>query len=64
MRYEGQLSEGKDVKVGRVRVKADPRAGSTYVYVNEGVIDSTISFGPNVFIDLSEDGLLLGLEVL
>ena len=60
----GVISEGKRVVIGRVNVETDAEGGATYVYVMEGKVHKTVPFANNVFIDVDEDGNVLGVEIL
>ena len=47
-----------------MRVTYDPEADAVYLYVGEGVIAETREVAPNVMIDLTETGELVGIELL
>jgi uncharacterized protein YuzE len=47
-----------------VRVTYDPAADAMYIYVSEGRVAETSEVVPNVMIDVTAEGELVGIELL
>lgn len=47
-----------------MRAEYDRRADALYVYVVEGVVESTQEISPDLIVDLDANGQLVGIELL
>jgi uncharacterized protein YuzE len=47
-----------------MRLTYDPEADATYLKVSDGQVDRTNEIAPDVFVDLTADGDLVGIEIL
>ena len=55
------MTEGK----GRhVQIDYDPQANAIYVQLRPGEVDDTLAVGKYIYVDVDQDGVPLGLEIL
>lgn len=47
-----------------MQIETDPQTGANYIQLRDGEIDNTLEAGKHVFVDVDEDGVPLGLEIL
>lgn len=47
-----------------MRLTYDPEADATYLKVSDGLVDRTNEIAPDVFVDLTAEGDLVGIEIL
>jgi len=47
-----------------MRLTYDPEADASYLKVSDARIDRTIEIAPDVFLDLSAEGDVVGIEIL
>ena len=47
-----------------MRLSYDPEADATYLKVSDAEIDRTTEIAPDVFVDLTAEGDLVGVEIL
>jgi uncharacterized protein YuzE len=57
-----QGGEGKMVK-GEMKVRFDPEADILYILIKEGPLKDTVEIADDLFVEISEDGSIAGLEV-
>ena len=48
---------------GKVKIRFDPKADILYMLIKEGPIKDTIEAAEDLFIEISEDGSIAGIEV-
>ena len=55
------MTEGK----GRhVQIDYDPQADAIYIQLRPGEVDDTLAVGKYIYVDVDQDGVPLGLEIL
>jgi uncharacterized protein YuzE len=47
-----------------MQIDYDPQADAMYVRLRPGEIDDTLAVGKYIYVDVDEDGVPLGLEIL
>ena len=47
-----------------MQIDYDPQADAIYVRLRTGEVDDTVSVGKYIYVDLDQDGVPLGLEIL
>lgn len=47
-----------------MQIDYDPQADAVYVKLRAGDVDDTLTVGQYIFVDVDEDGVPLGLEIL
>lgn len=47
-----------------MQIDYDPQADALYIRLREGEIEDTLEAGKYVYVDVDEDGVPLGLEIL
>jgi uncharacterized protein YuzE len=57
-----QGGERKMVK-GEMKVRFDPEADILYILIKEGPLKDTVEIADDLFVEVSEDGSIAGLEV-
>jgi uncharacterized protein YuzE len=48
---------------GEMKVRFDPEADILYILIKEGPLKDTIEIADDLFVEISEDGSIAGLEV-
>lgn len=47
-----------------MQIDYDPQADAVYVRLRDGEIDDTLTVGKYIYVDVDEEGVPLGLEIL
>lgn len=47
-----------------MQIDYDPQADAVYVQLRPGDVDDTLTVGQYIYVDVDEDGVPLGLEIL
>ena len=47
-----------------MQIDYDPQADAIYVQLRPGEVDDTLTVGKYIFVDVDQDGVPLGLEIL
>jgi uncharacterized protein YuzE len=55
------MTEGKGCEM---QIDYDPQADAIYVRLRSGEVDDTLAVGKYIFVDVDQDGVPLGLEIL
>lgn len=48
---------------GEMKVRFDPEADILYILIKEGPLKDTVEIADDLFVEVSEDGSIAGLEV-
>jgi len=47
-----------------MKIDYDPQADAMYIQFREGEVGDTLEVGGHIFVDVDEDGIPLGIEIL